>query len=154
MKKQGSNALPKIGLTGLEAKKILSVTKGKAADHDQKKTLSGLSLQDREKDQHTALAPVVPTLPYDPRQTTLVPILSSQGLQIMVQSQEVEAKHDAKRAELEKKERRPTSPAPVALGAATSSMWSSRVEENLEVLEEDDLIRRTKKPRTASSKSS
>ncbi|KAL2520427.1 Uncharacterized protein Fot_24350 [Forsythia ovata] len=104
--------------------------KGKAADHDQKKTLSGLSLQDREKDQHTALAP------------------------IMVQSQEVEAKHDAKRAELEKKERRPTSQASVALGAATSSMWSSRVVENLEVLEEVDLIRRTKKPITVSSKSS
>ncbi|KAL2494270.1 hypothetical protein Fot_38027 [Forsythia ovata] len=69
--------------TGLAANKILQVMKEKSDDHDQKRTFAGLSLKGGEKEQHNA-----PTSS-DLRQTTLVPNISSQGLQLMVQKQEL-----------------------------------------------------------------
>ncbi|KAL2489264.1 hypothetical protein Fot_42556 [Forsythia ovata] len=54
MKRLESNALPKIGLAGLAAKKIHPVMKGKTNDHDQKRTLSKLSFKAGEKDQTSA----------------------------------------------------------------------------------------------------
>ncbi|KAL2500713.1 Uncharacterized protein Fot_34561 [Forsythia ovata] len=118
----GSSTLLKIGLAGLAAKKIPPVMMTKTADNDQKRTLVELSFKDREKDQHTAPANT------DPRQTTLVSTISSQGLQIMVQKQEVETKHAEKKAKHEKKDGGPAPLASVAPRAATSSKRSSRDE--------------------------
>ncbi|KAL2520850.1 hypothetical protein Fot_24796 [Forsythia ovata] len=86
----GSSLLPNIGLAGLAAKKIPLVVKKKSSDNDQKRILTGLSLKGREKDQN-----VLP-IPSNLKQTTLVPTASPQGLQIMVQKQELGAKKTEK----------------------------------------------------------
>ncbi|KAL2538426.1 hypothetical protein Fot_19817 [Forsythia ovata] len=66
----GLSSLPKIGLAGLASKKIPPVVKKKSSDNDQKRTFAGLSLKGGEKDQD------VPTVPFDMRQTVLVPSAS------------------------------------------------------------------------------
>ncbi|KAL2544522.1 Uncharacterized protein Fot_13755 [Forsythia ovata] len=134
----GSSSLPKIGLAGLAAKKIPLVAKKKSSDNDQKRILAGLSLKDGEKDKDA------PPASFDPRQTVLVPSASSQGLQIMVQKQEL----DAKRVEKAKSK-----------GAGSDVGRSSKRplddEDDLEVLEEGrgGLSQKARRPRTASSKS-
>ncbi|KAL2493893.1 Uncharacterized protein Fot_37650 [Forsythia ovata] len=56
IKRSWSNAFPKIKLAGLAAKNILPVMKEKTIDHDQKRSLAGLSLKAREKSQASASA--------------------------------------------------------------------------------------------------
>ncbi|KAL2529193.1 hypothetical protein Fot_21794 [Forsythia ovata] len=91
MKKQGSSTLPKIWLASLAAKKIPPVMKEKSSNHDHKMTLTSLSLKGGEKDQDTTLVPT------DSRQTVLVSIALSQGLQLTLQKQEVGAKRAEKK---------------------------------------------------------
>ncbi|KAL2552286.1 Uncharacterized protein Fot_05905 [Forsythia ovata] len=86
----GSSSLPKIDLASLAAKKIPSVVKKKSSDNDQRRILAGLSLKGGEKNQDTLSTST------DPKQTSLVPTASPQGLQIMVQKQELGAKKTEK----------------------------------------------------------
>ncbi|KAL2544575.1 hypothetical protein Fot_13808 [Forsythia ovata] len=125
-----------IGLAGLAAKKIPPVAKKKSSDNDQKMILAGLSLKGGEKDKDA------PPASSDPRQTVLVPSASSQGLQIMVQKQEL----GAKRVEKAKSK-----------GAGSNVGRSSKQpledDDDLEVLEEGGLSQKARRPHTASSKS-
>ncbi|KAL2549510.1 Uncharacterized protein Fot_11040 [Forsythia ovata] len=90
MKKQGSSYLPRIGLASLAAKRIPSEIKEKSSDHDQKKTLAGLSLNGGEKDKDHDPART------DPKQNALVPTTTTQGLQLIAQKQEAGAKRTEK----------------------------------------------------------
>ncbi|KAL2508735.1 hypothetical protein Fot_32382 [Forsythia ovata] len=127
----GSSTLPKIGLASLVAKEIPSVVKNKSLDNGQKKIFSGLILKGGEKNQNILPASV------DLRQTILAPTASPQGLRIMAQKQEV----GIKRMETNKEK-----------GGVSSKMPVDE-DEDVEVLKDQELTRKAKKPRTTSSKS-
>ncbi|KAL2474073.1 hypothetical protein Fot_49809 [Forsythia ovata] len=90
---------PREGVKGWYYLTLRGTHSPKSSDNDQKRILAGLSLKGGEKDKD-----VLPASS-DPRQTVFVPSASSQGLQIMVQKQELGSKRaekvKAKRAGLD-----------------------------------------------------
>ncbi|KAL2552042.1 hypothetical protein Fot_05661 [Forsythia ovata] len=90
-----------------------------------------------ENDKSTVSAPT------DSRQTILVPTATAHGLQFMAQKQKVGAKRSKKES---------------AKGAVSEEKGSSKRsltdEDDLEILEEEGLSKKARKPRTASSRSS
>ncbi|KAL2478857.1 Uncharacterized protein Fot_47871 [Forsythia ovata] len=106
---------------------------GKTADQEQKKTLSRLSFKARDKDPPCHLRAC--------------------NLECRSNRQEI-GKQKRKKRSLGRGQKRPTITASTASKPRESSKCSLRNEKDLEVLEEDGLTRKTKKSRTASSKSS
>ncbi|KAL2489593.1 Uncharacterized protein Fot_42885 [Forsythia ovata] len=146
-----------IGLAGLAAKKISLVVKSKDADKDQKKTLSGLSPK--------VWANIMMLWPYPIRdKMTLVPAMSAQGIQFMVEKKKVGAKQMEKKTnepgkKNEKKytyitssKKKSTYITSSMTGIGASSKHSLKNEDDIEILEDESLSKKAKKSRTAASK--
>ncbi|KAL2508917.1 hypothetical protein Fot_32564 [Forsythia ovata] len=125
IKKQGSSSLPKIGMASLASKKIPRMMKKKSFANDQKRTLVGLSLKGGEKDQDTAHVSTYPRV--------------------------CKLWHKSKIWGPREWRRKKTKEAGSEVGG--SSKRSQRNEDDLEVLEEEWLSKKARKPRTVSSRS-